>query len=416
MQKPIKFRTQRGNRVFRLGFRYKGAQKFSEVYTFRVKRHGKQFDFNLGSEKRTAGKKADEIAAFLAVRTHPIEDAIARFSPEKALRSESTEGDKSTVGALVRRYEEVAHHLRPATIRDNLGSLRRIAAFILGLAPIRKASKERLARWREEVNALPLDKLTAEQIEKFRSSMLKSAEGNTSRKARAITTSNFYCRAAASIFSKKLLKHYSGFILPNPSPFEDIKQLPESPHRYVSVIDAGELLSKAQKELRLQHPGSYVAFLLSLCCGMRRAEIDRLTWEQIDDSKGHIWIRTTDHFAPKAKNSENRIDAPEMVFSALKEFSPLSITPPFVLPGGDPVYPPRCKHVFRTLLTWLRRNGVNHVQALHALRKEAGSLMFAQTGSIDQAAEFLRNDPRVAREHYIGRKGRLELQMPSVTT
>ena len=145
---------------------------------------------------------------------------------------------------------------------------------------------------------------------------------------------------------------------------------------------------------------------------MRRSEIDMLIWEQVDIPRGHIWIRTTGHFIPKSRNSESRIDVPTIVIEALEEVKPLSRTPPFVLPGTTPQHPPRCKHVFSVLLKWLRKQGIHHVQALHVLRKEAGSLMFAQTGSIDQAAEFLRNNPRVAREHYIGRKGRLELKMP----
>jgi integrase len=409
MEKPLKFRTKRGNRVFRLAFRYKGVKRHSDSYTFRIKRGKKQYDFNVGSEKRAAGVKADDIAAFLSVRTNTIQQAITQFSRGKI--EPGTVKKEATVGSLIQVYKDVTPHLRPVTVRDNVGALRRIVAFVLGLPPIRSASKEKRNLWREKVDALPLARLTPHETERFRSSMLKEAEGNTSRMARAITTSNFYCRAAASIFSKKLLSRYAGLELPNPLPFEDVKQLQEPPHRYVSTIDAAELLSKAEKELKPQNHGSYLAFLLGLCAGMRRAEIDRLTWEQIDEPNGRIWIKTTDQFAPKARNSESPIDTPEFVFTALRDFKSLSVTPPFILPGGDPVYPPRCKQIFRTLLKWLRENGVNHIQALHALRKEAGSLMFAQTGSLDQAAEFLRNDPRVAREHYIGRKQRLELKL-----
>jgi len=201
--------------------------------------------------------------------------------------------------------------------------------------------------------------------------------------------------------------------VPELNPFKETGQLQEPPHRYVSNIDVGKLLASAGNELKEKHPASYVAFVLSLHCGMRRGEIDYLTWEQIDFDNHHIWIRTTEFFSPKAKNSESRIDAPERVFEILKDFRKHSVTPPYVLPGTNPKFPPRCKMVFRILLAWLRQNGVKQVQALHTLRKEAGSLMFSQTGSIDKAAEFLRNDPRVAREHYIGRKGRLELNLPA---
>jgi len=88
----------------------------------------------------------------------------------------------------------------------------------------------------------------------------------------------------------------------------------------------------------------------------------------------------------------------------------MSITPPFVLPGAGKG-PLRCKPLFDQALAWLRKQGIQDTKALHSLRKEAGSLIFQATGSIDRAAEFLRNDPRVAREHYIGRKGRLEITL-----
>jgi integrase len=78
-----------------------------------------------------------------------------------------------------------------------------------------------------------------------------------------------------------MAKHYADFVLPEQNPFKEIGQLQESPHRYVSKIEIGKLLESADKELRRQHPGSYVAFVLSLYCGMRRGEIGGLTWEQV---------------------------------------------------------------------------------------------------------------------------------------
>ena len=141
---------------------------------------------------------------------------------------------------------------------------------------------------------------------------------------------------------------------------------------------------------------------------MRRNEVDKLIWEQVDFQNRHIWIRTTPFFRPKARQSENRIDALPEVFEYLRAFETQSITPPFVLPGAGKGRL-RCKPLFDEALAWLRQQRVQDPKALHSLRKEAGSLIFQATGSIDRAAEFLRNDPRTAREHYIGRKGRLEV-------
>jgi len=416
MERPTSAHTRKGNRVYRHPFRRDGKMVFSENYTYRIKRHGKAYYFNVGKDLKVAKNLADEIAIFLAQRTTTIEEAIARFSPGKLPHQETVQERVPAIGEIIERYRTNTHHLRAATIRDNIGALRRIAAFILGL-PIngKSRTKAKLDKWRTAVDALPVDRITPQQLEKFRSSMLAKAGSDMARKARAITTNNFYLRTAASIFSQKLLKHYGDFTLPSTNPFKEVGRLQEPPHRYTSNIDVRKLVAAAESKLRKQEPGAYIAFVLSLYCGMRRAEIDRLIWSQIDFENKHIWIRTTEVFSPKAKNSENRIDAPDKVFEILNAFRSQSVVPPYVLPGTEPKYPPRCKRIFRILLSWLRKNGINQVHALHTLRKEAGSLMFSQTGSIDKTAEFLRNDPRVAREHYVGRQGRLELLLPSIS-
>ena len=86
----------------------------------------------------------------------------------------------------------------------------------------------------------------------------------------------------------------------------------------------------------------------------------------------------------------------------------------FLLPGPAANGKIRCLKTFRSLYDWLRSNGIEEQKPLHTLRKEAGSMLFEKLGSLDKAATFLRNDPRVAREHYVGRKERIELNLPIV--
>src|SRR5437868_9407450 len=121
-----------------------------------------------------------------------------------------------------------------------------------------------------------------------------------------------------------------------------------------------------------------------------------------------MWIRTTAYFLPKVRNSESRIDCPQSVFEVLRRFKRWTTTPPFVIPGAPPENKVRCRKTFQTLAAWLHGKGVAEVKALHTLRKEAGSHIFMLTGSTDKAADFLRNDPRTAREYYLGRKERLQ--------
>ena len=75
----------------------------------------------------------------------------------------------------------------------------------------------------------------------------------------------------------------------------------------------------------------------------------------------------------------------------------------------------RCRQTFQRLYKWLHQKGIKESKALHILRKEAGSNIFALTGSTDKAADFLRNDPRTAREYYLGRKERIEVKIAGLS-
>jgi integrase len=213
---------------------------------------------------------------------------------------------------------------------------------------------------------------------------------------------------AKSIFARKIRALLPEFKLTDPLPFHGVAPLPERPHRYLSQIDPLDIYDAAKVQLQSSQSEVFIIVILSLFCGMRRGEIDKLTWDQVDLENRHIWIRTTPHFRPKARNSESRIDALPEVFEHLREYQSKSITPPFVLPG-DNQSRVRCQPFFDAAVTWLRTQGITDRKPLHTLRKEAGSLVYQRTGSIDLAAEFLRNDPRTAREHYVGLKGRLEV-------
>src|ERR1700722_19180072 len=122
--------------------------------------------------------------------------------------------------------------------------------------------------------------------------MLKAAGADHLKRAKAITTANTYIRCAGGIFAKRLSPHFKDFALPVENSFRQIRPFPEQPHRYVSKIDPSSLLAAARGELETAEPDTYLVLLLALCCGMRRSEIDRLIWEQVDFAAGHIWIRT----------------------------------------------------------------------------------------------------------------------------
>ena len=90
--------------------------------------------------------------------------------------------------------------------------------------------------------------------------------------------------------------------------------------------------------------------------------------------------------------------------------------PPSMVPNLPPLKGPAepGQIIFRQLYKWLRKNGVNVDNPLYIFRKEAGSIIFEQTDSFDLAADFLRNDPRIAREYYVSRKRKLSIEVPGL--
>jgi integrase len=405
------FHTRKGTRYYRKVYTWRGHKRICEDFTLKIKADGRQVYFNMGPNKKEAGKLADEIKAFLAVRGNTIGDAIRRYGNSNKIVRLGASGPL-TVGKLIEAYRQQAGHLSQKTVTVNILALRRIATFISGtpINPAKTKKKNRLAT-QAKVDELCLDRITAQRVEEFRNAFIKAAGADEESRAQATTSANTYIRAARSMFSSKMVDLLKDLGLPSPSPFHGIKALPERPHRYISRINPTELYAAARRELQDSQPAVFIVIMLCLHCGMRRNEIDKLIWDQVDFENRHIWIRTTPHFRPKARNSNNQIDANPEVFAHLRAFQRLSITPPFVLPGTGPGLT-RCEPLFDQAIEWLRKHGVTETKALHSLRKEAGSLVFHNTGSVDRAADFLRNHPSVAREHYIGRKDRLEVVLP----
>ncbi len=423
-KRPTQAFTRKGNRVYRHCTKRGDNPKFSECYTFRQKKNGRQHYFNLGSDLDTAKKLADQIGAFLSIRDHQVADVYSHPS-FTSLRSPRSGSDLRrhavstptkhvpTIGEFCRKYETAASGLSRKTVTVAISSLERIAAFELGLPPLGKSVKaaDRL-KWRNKVENCFLDRITQSVIERFRDDMIRRAGNHQLQKSCSVTSANTYIRCAGTMYSSKWAVHYENFEMPDPNPFKLIRRHPEAAHRYVSTMNPVTLYESARAELETASPPVFVVFILALWAGMRRAEIDRLTWDQVDLVKGHIWIRTTEFFRPKAKNSESRIDIPEEIVTVLAHFKESKAPSIFVVPGSTRVSVQiRCSGTFKRLIKWLRLKGVSQTTALHTLRKEAGSLIYHRTGSVDSAADFLRNDPRVAREHYLGRKGRLELTL-----
>jgi len=457
---PIEAKTRRGNRVYRNRFQHKGKIRHAEGYTFAVKKDGERHRLNLGDDLAKAKTMADRVSAFLTIPSNSFADLFAHedfqslkkpLSYRRRARShylaapnpEEGVTHAPLIGEIIQRYEASTVHLSRASVYNSTNSLRHITAAVIGLSLMGKsATKKQRARWRRQVDATPLKALTLAALERYRTETIRAVGDDQIEKGRKITTLNSYFRCARSLFSERMIAFYGDFDIPDPLPLRQIRAMREPSRRYNSRIDVAKVMAAAKRrfwdgklteEEKAERAGSsrskqdyvredkarFIIILLVISCGLRPKEVSRLTWDQVDFENGKIHVAVTSYDTPKARSSEASVDVSPAVMKFLEEFRRWSVFPPFVIPAPrygekEPAKPGQV--FFRELCKWLRRNGVDGQNPLYVFRKEAGSIIFDQTDSFDLAAEFLRNDPRIAREHYVGRRKRLAIEVPGLSS
>lgn len=457
-ERPTEAKTRRGNRVYRNQSKHNKKIRFADEYTFAVKKDSERHRLNLGSDLAKAKQMADQIAAFLSIPSNTFSDLFAHedfqsikkprsYKPRARSRYQAIPLNRENskyvplIRDLVDRYETNAVHLSETSRKGAVHALRHLTAKVIGVAQLKQtATKRQILTWRRKVGEVPIDLLTLAALEQFRTGEIRDAGEDHIEKGKRVTTLNSYFRSARSIFSERMMAFYEDFELPDPLPLRKVRPLREPSRRYISRIDVADIVSKAKKrfwdgeiskkEITERPPSSrkdsdyiredkarFLILLLTISCGLRPKEVSRLTWEQVDFENNQIHVSVTSYDTPKAKNSEASIDVSPAVMTFLREFQPYSIFPPFVIPAPrfgkkEPAKPGQI--IFRQLYKWLRDNGVDVESPLYIFRKEAGSIIFEQTDSYDLAADFLRNDPRIAREHYVSRRRKLSVDVPGL--
>lgn len=407
LRKRFEYRTRRGVRIFKQPKVKDGeVVGWSKNYILAVKWGGRQYSFTLSPEKRESGSLADKITSYLKSHDHTPEMVMQEFFSAKLAKKEQLAANskrEATVGDVIRTFEETYGRARASSKVAYAGALRRIAAFILGLKPLPRKGRSLAERekWREKVEALPLKRITPGQLEAFKAHIIRGAKDEIER-GRARTTCNGYLRNAGQFFSVRARKRYEGLGLEIPSnPFAEVEREEEPRHYYQSSVVMEEIVSSAGDELKENEASAYAAFVLAAFAGLSKSEMDKLLWDQVDLERREIIIRTTPYYRPKRRAREQIIKIGEIPAAELRNYRDKHLQDPlFVLPGGSPTSRYRAKSTFDTLSKWLRGKGFKG-KTLHDLRKEAGSFVYRSTGSIDRTAQFLRNDSRTAREHYV---------------
>jgi integrase len=384
----------------------------------RLKKDGGESWFNLGTANQAAAaKKAKEIFAFLDANGWPA--TLAKFKPDSGA---ATHLDV-TVGSFLDETKAVSG-LKPVTYEIYAKKFRSLVAGVFkidgGTAKhdyVNGGQKQ----WLERIHAVRLEKLTPEKINDWKVRELKAASKSPLQLKHASVTLRSILLSSKALFNPNIRKHLT-LRLPTPLPFEGVT-LPEvGKSRYKSEIDPAVILIAARRELAEgingddQHvsprPELFKILLLALGAGMRRDEIDKLQWRNIQWSKNTIRVETTEYGSTKSADSEADVDVDPGLLEILKTYIPKPGNgSPFVIESSVAPRPEsvknhhyRCNHSFKELVAWLRSKGLKARNALHALRKEFGSQICAQAGIYAASVALRHSSINLTREYYIDKK------------
>jgi integrase len=375
----------------------------SPHYSMRLQIRGQRMAFSLGTGNAEAGarKAANVYTDFL---TLGVEAALAKHRPQK-----TTEGI-TTVGSWIEAARSVAT-ANPATFALYAAALRKIVGDIIRVKRNRKRFGPKgggAQAYRRAIDAAPLALLSPAAIQKWRLEYVMRAKTPAEQRSR-MTSCNSTLRQARSLFGKKITRFVP---LPAHPPFQHVEFFPRQSAKYFSRIDAKSLLTQAQSELTEKDPAAFLVVLIALAAGLRKGEIDTLSWHQIDFERGVIRVEHTDTASLKSADSRGEVPIDASVVELFRGFRARA-TGSFVIEGGDGAGGPRAwgrnyrvQSVFDRVTAWLRKHGVTAKKPLHELRKELGALITAEHG-IYAASRVLRHaDLSTTAAHYTDLKTR----------
>ena len=389
----------------------------SANYYMRVRKDGVLHRFNLESGNQLqASKKAAEI--YIYFRANGIDEALEKYKEKKLSHS-----SVKTVGDIIRVYED-ARILNPTTLTEYRRKFYRLVSGIKGFRSDGSKHDHHNGLdviWRKRVEAVRLVELTPNKINKWKNQFIGSMEFTPQERKSAAMTVSSILRNSKSLFSSKHLKALGIKNLENP--FEGVEIGKATTRRYISKINAKELVGFAKNELWVEIPSTnrnhiaiahskreqFKILLLGLVAGLRREEIDLLMWDQVDLGRGRIHVCDNKYGTLKTENSEREIDLPPAVVELLGEWKRTTLGEFVVWSETDPkpnasYHHYRCGRHYRNLVFWLREKGVSLRNPIHGLRKEYGSLICEQAGIYAASMALGHSDIRITQASYLDTK------------
>lgn len=362
-----------------------GRRVYAEAWTLRKVRNGRQLYFTLPRERAKAEQVANEIDAFLQVRSNTVEQALAKFAPGK---TGGTGDAVATVGETVDAYlkrRDVLDVKKSSAEQAVRGLLR-----IVWLARAQRAGRRGFygtamdEREKEAVRRTSLADVDHTMLTHFKSAVLAGVEDEVVKKSRK-RTANGYLAGARSLFTDAARRVYraAGLIVPELAALAAEPDFRKVDTRYrlpeLRVINA---MFDLGPRLRETDRNAYLAWLLALHAGLRKEEIGhcRRAWFS-ETAPWKIRVAADGEFNPKGHEGETEVEPwvhDEIVRLGGEDY---------VLTGHASE---RCDDVFRRLNPLLRAAGMDREKPTHELRKLFGSYI-ASTRGLFVAQKFLRH-------------------------
>ena len=376
----------------------------SPHYAVQMQVGGRHMSLGLHTGNReVAARKAAEL--YTDFVTLGVEATLAKHRPTRSEAERVT-----TIGEYIEAAKAIID-VRPISFLNYANSARLVAAAILYPA----AETRRTRKISEVIDAAPLSIFTLEAVQRWRLGFVAQAQGDPRRGRAARISANAIISQAKSLFSPRITKYLTSLRLPDPLPFAGIEKFPRESQRYISRIDAGELLRSAQRELVAKAPAAFLTILLALAGGLRRGEIDQLQWSNVDLDGGRLII-DSEHARLKTTESHGEVDIDQRTVEILRGYRARAIGA-FVIEerhGSESRRARsryRCEETFDFVVWWLRRHGVGGEKPLHSLRKESGALVVSREG-IYAASRHLRHaDIAITAAHYADKKRRIAIDI-----
>lgn len=305
-------------------------------------------------------------------------------------------GERTTFGSYVRSARQIAKWIQESRISS--ASKQKLSKREQEL--VEKEARKRYApKWageyRKKIDAEPVTIFNRTAIQEWRKAFVEKVGEDEALRKRARISSNSILRQAKALFSEDILDTISGVKAPSPLPFDKCKFYEGEDMSYRSKIDPTALVEAAKRDLAESDLEAYKVVLLSLGAGLRRSEIDTLTYAQIDYCHHTIGMEVNSEGRRKTQGSEGDVPIDKSLVKALKSWQ-AKTRGKFVVAARGKAQAKvwgrkyRCDGVFESAIAWLRSHGVDTMKPLHTLRKEAGSLV-TTAADIQAAKQFLRH-------------------------